>query len=282
MQNQNDRRRARCFGYGRLSAAKPDLTAAVQEEQAKGYWQRQLEPAGIAWGGFFCDTDAQASQLFADRKQGGEVFARAEPGDHVVVWQLDRAFRSAADGAAVIQALAARGVRFHSLDLPREAADSLDGGIAVVMRVVGEIGRSFASERTLRAIADRRERGLPVGGQAPVGWKIIGLRARETKSKKSTREYSIDDRERRLAEAIHAMRQAGTSIERIAVWLMTQREYPNKRRLDNYKAVEWAIAAKELGFPLQTDSKQIVREWRNATRKTSADTSRWNRRQRSH
>lgn len=266
MQNRKDRPRGKCFGYGRLTAAKPDLTAAVQEEQAKDYWQRQLKPAGIAWAGFFCDTDAQGSQLFADRKQGGEVFALAEPGDHVVVWQLDRAFRSAADGAAVIQALAARGVRFHSLDLPREAADSLDGGIAVVMRAVGEIGRSFASERTLRAIADRRERGLPVGGQAPVGWKIIGLRARETKSKKSTREYSIDDRERRLAEAIHAMRQAGTSIERIAVWLMTQREYPNKRRLDNYKAVEWAIAAKELGFPLQTDSKQIVREWRKQSR----------------
>jgi DNA invertase Pin-like site-specific DNA recombinase len=266
VQNQNDRRRARCFGYGRLSAAKPDLTAAVQEEQSKDYWQQQLEPAGIAWGGFFCDTSAQGSQLFADRKQGGEVFALAETGDHVVVWQLDRAFQSAADGAAVIRALAARGVRFHSLELPGDAADLLDGGIAVVMRAVGEIGRSFASERTLRVIAKRRERGLPIGGQAPVGWKIIGLRARETKSKKSTREYAIDDRERRLAEAIHAMRQAGTSIERIAVWLMTQREYPNKRRFDNYKAVEWAIAAKELGFPLQTDSKQIVREWRTQSR----------------
>jgi DNA invertase Pin-like site-specific DNA recombinase len=266
VQNQNDRRRARCFGYGRLSAAKPDLTEAVQEEQSKDYWQQQLEPAGIAWGGFFCDTSAQGSQLFADRKQGGEVFALAETGDHVVVWQLDRAFQSAADGAAVIRALAARGVRFHSLELPGDAADLLDGGIAVVMRAVGEIGRSFASERTLRVIAKRRERGLPIGGQAPVGWKIIGLRARETKSKKSTREYAIDDRERRLAEAIHAMRQAGTSIERIAVWLMTQREYPNKRRFDNYKAVEWAIAAKELGFPLQTDSKQIVREWRTQSR----------------
>ena len=142
------------------------------------------------------------------------------------------------------------------------------------MRAVGEIGRSFASERTLRVIAKRRERGLPIGGQAPVGWKIIGLRARETKSKKSTREYAIDDRERCLAEAIHAMRQAGTSIERIAVWLMTQREYPNKRRFDNYKAVEWAIAAKELGFPLRTDSKQLVREWRATKKRSIADTAR--------
>ncbi|MEI8228622.1 MAG: hypothetical protein WCH77_10225 [Planctomycetota bacterium] len=32
------------------------------------------------------------------------------------------------------------------------------------------------------------------------------------------------------------------------LWLMRQDEYPNKRRLDNYKAVEWAVAAKELGY----------------------------------
>ena len=55
-------------------------------------------------------------------------------------------------------------------------------------------------------------------------------------------------------------------IEQIALWLMRQDEYPCKRRLDNYKAVEWAIAAKELGFPKQTDGKRMVKEWRAAAR----------------
>jgi hypothetical protein len=50
---------------------------------------------------------------------------------------------------------------------------------------------------------------------------------------------------------------------------MRQNEYPNKRRLDNYKAVEWAIAAKELGFPKQTDGKRMVKEWRQARIKQS-------------
>jgi len=122
METQECRCSPKCFGYGRLSAAKPDLTAAVQEEQAKDYWQQQLEPAGIAWGGFFCDTSAQGSQLFADRKQGGEVFALAETGDHVVVWQLDRAFRSAADGAAVIQALATISADSNVESLPHSPA----------------------------------------------------------------------------------------------------------------------------------------------------------------
>jgi DNA invertase Pin-like site-specific DNA recombinase len=255
-----------CLGYGRLSIGRPGLTAAIQEEQIHSYWRRELEPAGVLWGGFFCDAAGEGSLGFTERTQGSKVCSMAEAGDHVLAWHLDRPFRSAADGATVIQALAGRGVRFHSLDLPSEAGDCLDGGMAELMRAIAEISRSCVSERTLEVIADRRKRGLPVGGQAPVGWRIIGLRAREAKSKKSTREYSIDDRERRLAEEIHAMRQAGTSIERIAVWLMTQREYPNKRKFDNYKAVEWAIAAKELGFPLRTDSKQIVREWRKQSR----------------
>ena len=34
--------------------------------------------------------------------------------------------------------------------------------------------------------------------------------------------------------------------------------------LDNYKAVEWAVAASELGYPKQTDGKRMVKEWRAA------------------
>jgi hypothetical protein len=48
---------------------------------------------------------------------------------------------------------------------------------------------------------------------------------------------------------------------------MRQDEYPCKRRLDNYKAVEWAVAAKELGFPKPTDGKPMVKEWRLARRR---------------
>lgn len=274
MEKQERRGSSICLGYGRLSIGRPGLTAAIQEEQTLDYWRRELEPAGVLWGGFFCDAAAERSHGFAERTQGSKVCALAEAGDHVVAWHLDRVFRSAADGACVIQSLAARGVRFHSLDLPSEAGGSVDSGMAEMMRAVAEISHSCVSERTLEVIADRRRRGLPIGGQAPVGWKIIGQRARDTKSKKSTREYAIDERERRLAEAIHQMRQAGTSIERIAIWLMTQREYPNKRKLDNYKAVEWAVAAVEMGFPRRTDSKQLVREWREASKAVKADASR--------
>ena len=74
-----------------------------------------------------------------------------------------------------------------------------------------------------------------------------------------------------LSLAQRELRQQGMAIEQIVLWLMRQNEYPNKRRLDNYKAVEWAVAAKELGFPKQTDGKRMVKAWR--TGRVSATSS---------
>lgn len=255
-----------CFGYGRLSAAKRNLTPEVQEEQVREYWRRHLEPAGVSWGGFFCDAAAQGSHPFAEREQGRMVFDRASRGDHIVVFALDRSFRSAGDGACVIQSLTEREVRFHSLDLPVNLVAVQGKGVAILLRAVAEVARSCASERTLEVNADRRTRELPVSSRAPMGWKLIGIRARASGTKTSSLEFAVDDQERRLVESIYEKRQAGMSIERIAMWLITQREYPNKRKLDNYKAVEWAIAAKELGYPKRTDGKRVVKEWRHGSR----------------
>ncbi len=77
-----------------------------------------------------------------------------------------------------------------------------------------------------------------------------------------TRRFVVDQEERELCEMIHELRQQGMAIEQIALWLMRQTKYPCKRRLDNYKAVEWAVAGKELGYPKRTDGKRLVKEWR--------------------
>jgi hypothetical protein len=39
------------------------------------------------------------------------------------------------------------------------------------------------------------------------------------------------------------------------------------KRLNNYKAVGWAIAAKELGSPEQTDGKRMVQELRSCCKR---------------
>jgi hypothetical protein len=56
--------------------------------------------------------------------------------------------------------------------------------------------------------------------------------------------FRVNQEERELVEMICDLRQ-GIAIEQTDLWLIRQTKYHCKRRLDNYKAVEWAIAAKE-------------------------------------
>jgi hypothetical protein len=79
---------------------------------------------------------------------------------------------------------------------------------------------------------------------------------------KSTRRFVVDHQERLFVEAIYSMRRGGQSYAAIATWAWTQKQYENKRRMDNIKAVQWAVAAKELDFPKVADGKKVVRKWR--------------------
>ena len=251
-----------CYGYGRHSTAKQEFTRAAQRAKVKDYWRRNLQRKGVRWGGFYYDKAVQGSVEFSEREQGRQVYALARPGDHVVVSRLDRPFRSVADGVKVIQSLSDRKVRFHSLDLLVDSGTPMGRFFVTILLAVAELERAFASERTSEIIAYRKKHGLPTGHRPPLGWKIVGSPARNNGDKRSTRRYVVDEQERELCEMIYELRKQGMSLEKIALWLMRQEQYPNKRRLDNYKAVEWAIAAKELGFPKETDGKRVVREWR--------------------
>jgi site-specific DNA recombinase len=255
-----------CYGYGRHSTAKQEFTRAAQLAKVKAYWRQHLKPKGVRWGGFHYDKAVQGAVEFSERESGRQVYALAKPGDHVVVSRLDRPFRSVYDGVKVIQSLAERKVRFHALDLLVDSGTPMGKFFVTILLAVAELERAFASERTSEIIAYRKKHGLPVGHRPPLGWKIVGTRAKDSGMKRSTRRFVVDQEERELCEMIYELRRQGMAIEQIALWLMRQTEYPCKRRLDNYKAVEWAIAAKELGFPKQTDGKRMVKEWRKAQR----------------
>ena len=257
-----EKQRPICYGYGRHSTAKQEFTRAAQRAKVKEYWRQHLRPKGIRWGGFYYDKAVQGAVEFSEREQGRQLYALAKPGDHVVVSRLDRPFRSVYDGVKVIQSLGERKVRDHSLDLLVDSGTPMGTVFVTSLLAVAELERAFASERTSEIIAYRRKHGLPVGHRPPLGWKIVGTRARDSGMKRSTRRFVVDQEERELCEMIHELRQQGMAIEQIALWLMRQTEYPCKRRLDNYKAVEWAVAAKELGYPKQTDGKRMVKEWR--------------------
>ena len=240
-----------CYGYGRHSTNKQELTEEVQRHRCKDYHDRNLKDRGYAWGGFFYDKATQGKVPFSEREHGRVLFTMVRPGDAIVVSKLDRSFRSLRDGIDVMEQFAQRGVSFHSLDLLIDTTTPLGKFFRTILLAVAELEREFTRERVMETIAMRKREGLPHCRHAPVGWKIVG--------KKPRREYRVDDEERRYVQVMAAGRTAGMSYPQLALWSMTQKKFPCKRTFTTKEQVRWAINARRAGYPKITNYKEFNR-----------------------
>jgi DNA invertase Pin-like site-specific DNA recombinase len=240
-----------CYGYGRHSTNKQELTREVQEFRTHEYWERNLRPKGVAWGGFLYDAATSAKVPLMERTEGARLSELASRGDHVVVTKMDRAFRSLRDGIVSIDLLSARGVVFHSLDLQVDTSTPLGRFFRSILLAVAELEREFVSERVKETIAIRKREGKPHGKACPVGWKIVGRRPH--------REYRVDTDERRLIDLMTDHRRAGMSYDAIALWTIRQHDAPAKRAFSHRDLVRWAIMAREAGYPKITNYKEFRR-----------------------
>ncbi|WP_127598188.1 recombinase family protein [Nitratireductor alexandrii] len=91
------------------------------------------------------------------------VVARLEPGDTLVVWSLDRAFRSARDALNELHALQGGGVQFHIADLSLDTATPHGKLTFTLMSAVAEFERDVLIQRTKEGIAAARARGKRIG-----------------------------------------------------------------------------------------------------------------------
>lgn len=240
-----------CYGYGRHSTNKQELTQEVQEFRTYEYWERNLKPRGVEWGGFYYDAATSAKIPFSERQSGRVLFATVQPGDHVVVSKLDRPFRSLRDGIVSMEVFAARSVAFHSLDLLIDTSTPLGRFFRTILLAVAELEREFVSERVKETIALRKREGKPHGKGCPIGWKIMG--------QKPNRYYRVDEAERRLVDAMSYARKKGLSYDDIALWCMSQKTHPNKRAFTTRDIVKWAIRARRAGYPKATNYKEFHR-----------------------
>ena len=259
-----------CYGYGRHSTVKQGLTRKAQRAKVKAYWRANLQKKGVRWGGFFYDRAVRGGTAFSEREEGRKVYAAARPKDYIVTARLDRAFRSVSDGVFTIETLKKRKVRFVSLDIRVNTATPAGRFFFNILLSVAELEREFARERAAEIIFYRKKHKLPLGKHSPVGWKIVGKGVRESGTMKSTRRFVIDERERAFVSEMYAKKTAGWSYERIALWCLHQKEFENKRSFANIKAVQWAVAAHELEYPIVTDGKKLVARWNKIKRQKAA------------
>lgn len=91
------------------------------------------------------------------------VLDKLQVGDVLVVWSLDRAFRSARDALNVEAALTARGVSLHIISLGADTSTA-DGKLAFTMvAAVAEHERNRLSEHTKEGLAVARRKGKRLG-----------------------------------------------------------------------------------------------------------------------
>lgn len=91
------------------------------------------------------------------------VLKRLRTGDSLVVWDLDRAFRSTVDAITEAERLQERGIDFQIVNLQVDTATPTGRLLYVVMSAFAEFERNTLSQRTREGLAAARLRGQRLG-----------------------------------------------------------------------------------------------------------------------
>jgi len=194
------------YGYCRVSTdrqANEGESLGVQERQLQGYATMQ----GMKLDRIFVERGVSGSIPLADRPEGAALLAGLQPGDVIVSPKLDRVFRSALDALQQTEALRARGVSLHLLDLGGDiAGNGLSRLFMTIAAAFAELERDRIRERITQVKRDQKARGRFLGGTRPP----FGFRAG------SGGELVPDDAEQAAIASAKRMRGRGKSLRQIA------------------------------------------------------------------
>lgn len=84
-------------------------------------------------------------------------------GDVLVVWDLDRAYRSVVDALSEIEKLKARGIVLHIVNLDIDLSTAAGMFVYTIMGALAEFERRTLSQRTREGLAAARARGARLG-----------------------------------------------------------------------------------------------------------------------
>lgn len=91
------------------------------------------------------------------------VLERLRPNDMLVVWDLDRAFRSVVDALTEAEKLRQRGVHFRVANLNIDTSTPAGIFVYTMLSALAEFERRMLSQRTKEGLAAARARGAKIG-----------------------------------------------------------------------------------------------------------------------
>lgn len=117
------------------------------------------------------------------------ILKRLKAGDTLVVWDLDRAFRSTVDAITNAEQLRERGVNFHIVTLGVDTSTADGKLVYTFIAAMAEHERNRLSERTKQGLAAARKRG-----------KTLGRPRKLTSAQIRSATFKIQNKEARLEE----------------------------------------------------------------------------------
>jgi DNA invertase Pin-like site-specific DNA recombinase len=170
------------LGYTRCSTAeqaKDDRSSMQQQENViRGLAQiRGLAKFDLT---FYIDAGVSASIPLSKRPAGKRMLDEAQKDDVIVASKLDRMFRSAIDALDNAEKLKARGIDLILYDMGTTpiTGDGVAKFTFTLLAAVAELERTRIAERIGDGRRGKRERGGHAGGEAPIGYRVVG-RGRE-------------------------------------------------------------------------------------------------------
>ncbi|MGD9246122.1 MAG: recombinase family protein [Desulfobacterales bacterium] len=190
------------IGYIRVSTeeqAKEGMSLENQEEKIRSYCNlKDFEILEIVQ-----DAGISAKNLRRPGAQKVIEMARKKMVDAVVVYKLDRMFRSTSDALLTTKQFDKWGVSFHSISENLDTKSAMGKFFFTLTAALAEMEREIIGERT-RDVLQRKKANDQVYGHVPFGFKRF-------KGK-----LLAHENEQKIIQAVMEMRQKGFNYSRIS------------------------------------------------------------------
>jgi DNA invertase Pin-like site-specific DNA recombinase len=171
------------WGYSRVShleGYKKGDSCESQSVRIKHYYDVQLAPTGMAWGGVDNDGENISAYRvkFQNRPAGRRLLMAMQSGDCLVVDKIDRLWRSIEDFVMLMKILESRGVAIHIVNFlgnTIKSNDPMGGYMLKHFVLVSELESAIKAERTREALTVARLKGLRVTRWCPPGTKLVPI-----------------------------------------------------------------------------------------------------------
>ncbi|MDJ0826420.1 MAG: recombinase family protein [Rhodobacter sp.] len=121
-----------------------------------------------------------------------EVLSILKKGDTLLVWDMDRAFRSTEDAIVIARQLQARGIEFQAVNFVIDTVTA-DGNYAYqVNAAAAERERRKISERTIEGLRLARKRGVRLGRPPKLSPRQIDAAMRRIKGGEKVKHVACD------------------------------------------------------------------------------------------